>query len=191
MADEHRGTKRALDTSAEFTVPPTEAGDAGGAAAAEVVAPPESDASAARRIAQRLKQARRLLYKVADVLCLTSCCCVCFLQPAQIDFGKNTPGYARYTALVPRAQRLPSQPKTPDPYQQCPKRLWDSRVREWRRALHRWDPEELRVQEEKPAAALTQPSGDIAPPPVPVADLPPEPVAAQEAKADIYSSFEE
>ena len=64
MADEHRGTKRALDTSAEFTVPPTEAGDAGGAAAAEVVAPPESDASAARRIAQRLKQARRPLYSL-------------------------------------------------------------------------------------------------------------------------------
>ena len=61
MEDEHRGTKRALDTSEEFTVPAV--GDAGGAVvAADVAAPPESDASAARRIAQRQKQARRPLY---------------------------------------------------------------------------------------------------------------------------------
>jgi hypothetical protein len=109
--------------------------------------------------------------------------------------GKNTPGYARYTELVPRAKRRQSQPHTPDVHRNCPKRQWDARIREWRRALHRWDPEELRAQAardavppacEAAAPTVTPSDGVSAPEPgeaaAPVADT---------VKESIYGSFVE
>jgi len=58
----------------------------------------------------------------------------------QIDYGKNTVGYARYCELVPRDKRRPEDPRTPDKYRVCSKRSWDGQIRKWRRALHKYDP---------------------------------------------------
>lgn len=60
----------------------------------------------------------------------------------QIDYGKNTTGYALYTAQVPKNQRKRGDhPWTPNKLQVCSKRSWDGQVRKWRRALHKFDPE--------------------------------------------------
>lgn len=61
----------------------------------------------------------------------------------QIDYGKNTTGYAMYVAQVPRNQRKRGDhPWTPNKFQICSKRSWDGQVRKWRRALHKFDPNE-------------------------------------------------
>lgn len=61
----------------------------------------------------------------------------------QIDYGKNTSGYALYTAQVARSQRKRGDhPWTPNKNQLCSKRSWDGQVRKWRRALHKFDPNE-------------------------------------------------
>lgn len=60
----------------------------------------------------------------------------------QIDYGKNTTGYALYTAQIPRNQRKRGDhPWTPNKHQICSKRSWDGQVRKWRRALHKFDPD--------------------------------------------------
>lgn len=58
----------------------------------------------------------------------------------QIDYGKNTLGYERYTEMVPRYQRTKVHPRTPDIRQVCSKRSWDGQIRKWRRLLHEYDP---------------------------------------------------
>lgn len=58
----------------------------------------------------------------------------------QIDYGKNTLGYERYTELVPRNKRKKFvHPRTPDIKQVCSKRSWDGQVRKWRTQLHEFD----------------------------------------------------
>ena len=59
----------------------------------------------------------------------------------QIDFGKNTRGYERYSALVPREKRRFDDPWTPDKTAPCSKRAFDGRIRKWRRELHKYDEE--------------------------------------------------
>ena len=61
----------------------------------------------------------------------------------QIDYGKNTIGYARYLEAVPRSARKHGDPWTPDKLQICSKRSWDGQVRKWRRVLHKYDPDDL------------------------------------------------
>lgn len=58
----------------------------------------------------------------------------------QIDNGKNTIGYERYCAMVPREERRLEHPFTPIKYQKCSKRSWDGQIRKWRRMLHQYDP---------------------------------------------------
>lgn len=61
----------------------------------------------------------------------------------QIDFGKNTPGYAAYIKAVPRKERLHDDdrhPTTPKKHQECSKRSFDGQIKKWRRLLHVWDP---------------------------------------------------
>lgn len=38
------------------------------------------------------------------------------------------------------ASRLPSHPRTPNIHRNVPKRSMDGQLRQWRRALHEWDP---------------------------------------------------
>ncbi|KAI9895950.1 hypothetical protein PsorP6_019223 [Peronosclerospora sorghi] len=62
----------------------------------------------------------------------------------QIDYGKNTIGYDRYCALVPRHKRRPGKhPMTPDKTMRVGKKGFDGIVRKWRQALHQYDPPEL------------------------------------------------
>ncbi|KAF1328710.1 Histone mrna stem-loop binding protein, partial [Globisporangium splendens] len=59
----------------------------------------------------------------------------------QIDYGKNTIGYDRYCAAVPRTLNVS-------------KKTFDAMVRKWRQVLHKYDPPELQnVAEEVPSAA--------------------------------------
>lgn len=58
----------------------------------------------------------------------------------QIEFGKNTIGYMRYTMLVPKERRRGREhPRTPDAHERMPKRRWDTIIRSWRRQLHQYD----------------------------------------------------
>ncbi|RLN47510.1 hypothetical protein BBJ29_000624 [Phytophthora kernoviae] len=62
----------------------------------------------------------------------------------QIDYGKNTIGYDRYCAQVPRHARRPGKhPMTPDKTTRMGKKVFDGVVRKWRQALHKYDPPEL------------------------------------------------
>eukprot|EP00981_Chlorochromonas_danica_P004529 scaffold912_cov187-Ochromonas_danica.AAC.7 len=59
----------------------------------------------------------------------------------QIQFGKNTLGYDHYISAVPKEKRgHPAiHPRTPNPYEDMPKRQFDGTVKAWRRSLHKWD----------------------------------------------------
>jgi hypothetical protein len=57
----------------------------------------------------------------------------------QIDFGKNTEGYDRYSRLLPRLKRAKGDPQTPDITKKMSKRNFDGLVKAWRRKLHTWD----------------------------------------------------
>jgi len=58
----------------------------------------------------------------------------------QIDYGKNTIGYARYRQTVPKRDRKPGDPKTPNKYLVHSRRSWDQLVKNWRKRLHTYDP---------------------------------------------------
>jgi histone RNA hairpin-binding protein len=126
------GAGGARDFSSAFEVPDTAGADG---AAKDAAAPPRTVETDARRLSQRQKQ---------------------------IDFGKNTLGYARYCELVPRRGRKAGHPRTPDVHKTMPKRTWDAVVREWRRALHRYDPDDGQEAgaeaDDAEAAQLAQPA---------------------------------
>ncbi|XP_051834440.1 oocyte-specific histone RNA stem-loop-binding protein 2-like [Antechinus flavipes] len=59
----------------------------------------------------------------------------------QIDYGKRTTGYQCFLLQVPKAARQPGlHPQTPDKNRRYSRRSWDAQIRQWRRALHAWDP---------------------------------------------------
>ena len=58
----------------------------------------------------------------------------------QIDYGKNTLGYARYLELVDKSARKAGDIWTPDIHASMSKRAFDGCVRKWRRLLHAYDP---------------------------------------------------
>ncbi|RLN71013.1 hypothetical protein BBJ28_00013989 [Nothophytophthora sp. Chile5] len=88
----------------------------------------------------------------------------------QIDYGKNTLGYDQYCAQVPRyaqsgvwlgngwGKRLSHEvwkhPMTPDKTARIGKKVFDGRVRQWRQALHTYDPPELVQANETPASTV-------------------------------------
>lgn len=57
----------------------------------------------------------------------------------QIEYGKVTEGYKKYTSIVPRHLRNIRDPTTPNKDDPCSKRCWCGNVRRWRRQLHEWD----------------------------------------------------
>jgi len=59
----------------------------------------------------------------------------------QIDFGKNTIGYEKYTEQVPKHERKRQHPKTPPKNLKYTRRAWDGLVKNWRVRLHCWDPD--------------------------------------------------
>ncbi|XP_050504356.1 histone RNA hairpin-binding protein isoform X2 [Diabrotica virgifera virgifera] len=58
----------------------------------------------------------------------------------QIDYGKNTLGYDEYLKQVPKDERQPEQPKTPNKYIKYSRRGWDGLIKQWRLLLHQYDP---------------------------------------------------
>lgn len=58
----------------------------------------------------------------------------------QIDYGKNTIGYQRYSDMVSMKDRKRSDPWTPDKNTVCSKRSFDGQIKKWRRLLHEYDP---------------------------------------------------
>uniref|UniRef100_A0A673T0A9 Histone RNA hairpin-binding protein n=1 Tax=Suricata suricatta TaxID=37032 RepID=A0A673T0A9_SURSU len=59
----------------------------------------------------------------------------------QIDYGKRTLGYQCFLQQVPKAKRQPGlHPQTPNKNRRYSRRSWDAQIRQWRRALHSWDP---------------------------------------------------
>jgi hypothetical protein len=65
----------------------------------------------------------------------------------QIDFGKNTLGYAEYRSMIPKSERRRGDPVTPDITIKMPKRRFVGLVRKWRRQLHFFDPAHADLEE--------------------------------------------
>lgn len=99
----------------------------------------------------------------------------------QVDFGKNTLGYDAYIRAVPKDQRGPEHPRTPDITLKIAKRGFDGLLSQWRQALHDWD-------NVAKAEALSRASGAAASAPAPNTQTPPlshqEPSSAANAIAE-------
>lgn len=58
----------------------------------------------------------------------------------QIDYGKNTAAYERYTEMVPMNDRTREHPRTPNKFGKYSRRAFDGLVKIWRKQLHFYDP---------------------------------------------------
>ncbi|XP_063706708.1 histone RNA hairpin-binding protein [Culicoides brevitarsis] len=65
----------------------------------------------------------------------------------QIDYGKNTIGYDNYIQAVPKEERKPSDPRTPNKHLKYSRRAWDGLVKQWRIQLHKYDPNAAKLDE--------------------------------------------
>jgi len=54
--------------------------------------------------------------------------------------GKGTRGYQEYLLRIPKDQRAPRDPVTPRVAEQCSKRAFDGRLKQWRILLHAFSP---------------------------------------------------
>jgi len=70
----------------------------------------------------------------------------------QIEYGKNTPEYFNYLQAVPKEQREPSHPKTPNKQRKYSRRAWDGIVRQWRINLHCWSDHPMSATEQLAAS---------------------------------------
>lgn len=62
----------------------------------------------------------------------------------QVEKGKQTPEYRRFRALVPESSREHVRllhPTEPNPGEKMSARLWNLRLKTWRRCLHDYDPD--------------------------------------------------
>lgn len=56
-----------------------------------------------------------------------------------VNFGKVTDEYKRYVLEVPRKERKPFHPRTPNKFRKCSRRKFDGQVKKWRKLLHVWN----------------------------------------------------
>ena len=59
-----------------------------------------------------------------------------------IDYGRALPGYQVYLESVPKEERKPEDPVTPDKTQIWRRRVWEKEIKEWKGKIHRFDPSE-------------------------------------------------
>lgn len=57
----------------------------------------------------------------------------------QIEYGKNTLSYQRYTLAIPRHKRKRHHPRTPCKNIKMSRRRWDNMVKSWKIHVHMWD----------------------------------------------------
>merc|ERR1719197_2038328 len=60
----------------------------------------------------------------------------------QLLVGKGTRGYRRFLRMIPKPMRKPGDPQTPRAAEQCSKRAFDGRLKQWRILLHAFSPRE-------------------------------------------------
>jgi hypothetical protein len=60
----------------------------------------------------------------------------------QLLVGKGTRGYRRFLRMIPKPMRKPGDPQTPRVAEQCSKRAFDGRLKQWRILLHAFSPRE-------------------------------------------------
>jgi hypothetical protein len=58
----------------------------------------------------------------------------------QVMVGKGTRGYQEYVKMIPKDQRTARDPATPRVAEQCSKRAFDGRLKQWRILLHAFSP---------------------------------------------------
>jgi hypothetical protein len=58
----------------------------------------------------------------------------------QVMVGKGTRGYQEYIKMIPKEQRTARDPSTPRVAEQCSKRAFDGRLKQWRILLHAFSP---------------------------------------------------
>uniref|UniRef100_A0A8D2G2R7 Histone RNA hairpin-binding protein n=1 Tax=Theropithecus gelada TaxID=9565 RepID=A0A8D2G2R7_THEGE len=76
----------------------------------------------------------------------------------QIDYGKCTPGYQCFLHQVLKALRQPGlHPETPNKNGRFSHYSWDAQIRQWRRALHSWDPPRQHLQGRRGMESLLEP----------------------------------
>merc|ERR1719247_3370738 len=60
----------------------------------------------------------------------------------QLLVGKGTRGYRRFLRMIPKHMRKTGDPQTPRVAEQCSKRAFDGRLKQWRILLHAFSPRE-------------------------------------------------
>jgi hypothetical protein len=127
-------------------------------------------------------EATNVLPRITDERKLTQ-------RQKQIEFGKNTISYARFSKAVRKRDRSFKDPWTPDISMPDSKRCFDGKVKEWRRRLHRWEadnPEPTAFSlPEASAAASTAALSTAAAPAAAASDLPVDPAPPGTTRADL------
>jgi len=67
----------------------------------------------------------------------------------QLLVGKGTRGYRRFLRMIPKQNRKPGDPQTPRVAEQCSKRAFDGRLKQWRILLHAFSPRESEDEAEE------------------------------------------
>uniref|UniRef100_A0A1I7SL80 SLBP_RNA_bind domain-containing protein n=1 Tax=Bursaphelenchus xylophilus TaxID=6326 RepID=A0A1I7SL80_BURXY len=57
----------------------------------------------------------------------------------EIEKAKEKEVYKKYTREVPNHKRDRQCPRTPNKYQECPRRAWDAAVKQWKLDLYAWE----------------------------------------------------
>ena len=61
-----------------------------------------------------------------------------YLYQKQIDYGKVSVDYEEYVEEIPIEKRNRFHPRTPDKLQKTSRRSFDSQIKNWKIAIHKW-----------------------------------------------------
>merc|ERR1740138_1938822 len=68
----------------------------------------------------------------------------------QLLVGKGTRGYRRFLRMIPKQARKTGDPQTPRVAEQCSKRAFDGRLKQWRILLHAFSPRDSEDEGDDP-----------------------------------------